>query len=186
MDVQITRSNDIWQYDPSIDGYTDDTVFKTISGTPAISAGKLRLSNAEIISKSAFRNSNLEINMTIPTAPTAGDVRQFGFKLYNDGLDGRTEFDIADTVFSAKLYDRDGTIISAKVINWSSAWTAAEAKYGISVSETNVFFKINNTIVAKFEYSKDLTTKYITKNPLSIHFDNNLVDNLDITSISVF
>jgi len=187
MDTQITRSNEIWFYDPQVDGYSDGDIFKTLSGTPTISSNLLRINAAQIISLSSFRNSNLEFYLTIPTAPVAGDDKTFGFYNINDGNIGRVEFDITEAVFSAIVYDNEGTEIDTKVIDWDTDWTATATVYRISISENNIFFAIGDTIVAKFENGKDITagTK-LSKRPIAIHVANADADNVDITSITVF
>lgn len=190
VDVQITRNNDIFKYDPAVDGYSDGDLFKKVegAGTPAISSGKLRLNAVGIISMESFKNCGLSINMLIPTAPTAGDSRVWGFKSYNDGDMGRCEFVIADAAFTAKVYDRAGTLIGSKTINWNSDWTNTAARYRINISESNVFFYINDVAVARFQdgIGREITAGVkLRKFPVEIHINNANSDNVDITSISV-
>jgi len=185
MDVQITRSNDIWKYSPLTDGYSDGDFFGTISGTPAIASNKLRLNAAEIASISSFKNASVEMLLTIPVVPTAGDVRIFGWKAMDDGDLGRAEFEVTDDEFFASVYEPDGTLIASKPIPWDSDWTADIARYRISMSENNIFFAINNVIVARFENTKEITADVaLVKKPLEIHVSNENSDNLDITSIN--
>ena len=186
MNVQIVRQGEIWQYNPLTEGYTNDDVFHAITGTPAVSSNKLRLNADEVISyDKRFKNGSMEFLITIPTAPASGDVRQIGLK--NNDNKGAMLFDITDTAFTAKVYDASGTIIATKTINWSSGWTAAEARYRISWGERDVYFAINDTIVARFEagVDKDITEdKIIGKNPIAIYLKNSNSDNMDVSLIN--
>lgn len=186
MDVQITRSNEFWQYDPIVDEYTSGDLLKTISGAPAISGSVLRINSAEVASLNTFKNGASEFDLIIPTAPAAGDDKEFGLKLVAGGNRGKYMFDITDAVFSAKIYDETGTLISSKTITWATAWTAASAIYAIKFSESNVFFTVNGTVVAKFENGHEIiASTSLSKLPLAVYVDNNDADNVDIKSISV-
>lgn len=179
MDVKITRSNDIWSFDPQVGGY-DETLWKTITGTPAIAGTILRLTSAEIISYQVFKNLSVEFAVTVPTAPATGDSKAWGLKNYSKGNKARAEFDITDAVFTAKVYDESGTVIASKTITWDATWTAAEARYRISISERNVFFAVDDTIVARFE---DVN---VAKSPVSLHIVNADADNLDVGAVVAY
>lgn len=187
-DVQITREGKIFKYSPLVDGYSNGDIFKTLTGTPAISSNLLRLNADEIGSLESFRNASLEIYATIPAVPTAGDVRALGFKSLDNGNLGRCEFEVNDAVFSAVVYDAGGTLIERRTINWSSAWTALPARYRVTTFETGVVFAINDTIVARYDRAEDkeiISSDKLSKQPLEIHVSNSNADNLDVTSISV-
>ena len=187
MDVEIRRDADIFLYDAQLDGYSDGDIFATVSGTPAISSNNLRLTSAEIVSVRAFRNMNVEMYMNIPTAPTAGDDRQFGMKNLNDGNIGRMEFDITGAVFTANVYDREGVIIESKVINWDTDWTAEDVRYRISFSERLVLFTVDDTIVARYESGIDheiTADTELSKRPLCIHITNGNADNINILTVN--
>lgn len=184
MDVRVIRKGDIWQYNPAIRDYTDDDVFHAISGTPAISSNKLRLSGDEVITyDSVFQFGSLEFYFTIPTAPATGDVRQFGFK--NNGDCGKMIFDVTDAVFSAKVYDSAGTLIDTKTIEWDSDWTAAEARYTITWNERSIFFLVNDVIVARFEDGADIEdSDNLNRLPLAGYIKNTNVDNMDLSLLN--
>jgi hypothetical protein len=191
MDVNIARANGIWQYVPGITetSYTTGSFWRTISGTPSIASNKLRLTSAEAETMNSFLHSSVELLVNVPVAPTAGDVRAWGFKLDTDGNKGRAEFDITGAVFSAKVYDASGTIIATKVIPWNVAWSAAEARYRISTSERDIVFAIDDTIVARFEAGRnnDITEdKVMSKKPIAVHLQNGNADNMDVALVSVF
>jgi len=177
MDTQ----KEMWKYNPAVDGYDEDYLLSALTGTPAISSSKLRLTSAGVISLQGFRNGSAEFTMTIPTAPTAADDREFGFS--NNINNRKMVFDITDDVFSAKVYDVDGTIIDTKVIPWDASWTAASARYRITCGDRSVIFAIDDTIVARFEAIWDITTEIIGNSSLSILISNGNADNLDVSLI---
>lgn len=179
MDVQITRSNEIFLYDVQVHGY-DTNIIKALTGTPTVASNKLRLNAAEICTFAFFRNATVEFLLTIPAVPTASDVRAWGLKDANSGNKSRVEFDITGTAFTAKAYDEAGTIIESVTINWSSAWTATETRFKIKLSERNVFFLVGDTIVARIE------NEAMTKIPLFAHVINSNADNVDLASIAVY
>uniref|UniRef100_A0A6M3K891 Uncharacterized protein n=2 Tax=viral metagenome TaxID=1070528 RepID=A0A6M3K891_9ZZZZ len=191
MDVNITRPNNLWQYVPgkTEGSYVSGDFFSTISGTPSIASNKLRINTAEVESLASFFGGSLELLINVPVEPTAGDVRAWGFKIDNDGNEGRVEFDITDTDFTANLYDASGTVVASKTIDWDATWTAAEARYRISAAERNYIFAVNDTIVARFEYGRnnDITEdKILSRKPVSIHIQNGNADNMDVGLVSVY
>lgn len=187
-DVQITRSNDSWKFDPAADGYSDGAIFKTLSGAPSIVSENLVLNAAKIISLNGFKNGSVEMRLTVPTAPANGDSKYFGFAHNdNNALIGAYLFDITDNVLSAKIYDSVGTEILSKTINWSASWTNTLSTYRISISERNVYFAINDTIVARFEDSRDFDDGHISfRGPRCVKISNADTDNLLVSLITVF
>jgi len=179
MHVNIDRNSNIFLYDVKTNGY-DTNIWNTISGVPSVASGKLVLNNAEVNSFAAFTKCSIEFLMTIPTAPTLGDSRAWGLKTYNYGNKGRIEFDITDTNFTAKVYDDSGTIIESIPITWDTNWTNTEARFRISFSERNVFFSVNDVIVARFQEVN------VTENPLALHIINGTADNLLFAAVSAF
>lgn len=179
MDIIGTRNDEIFLFDPKVFGY-DTSIWKTISGVPAIVGNDLSLNAAEINSFAVFRNGSIEFALTIPVAPTAGHARAWGLKVANLGNNGRIEFDITGTVFSAKIYDESGTLLGSYPINWNAAWTAAQVKYRLFYWERNCYFAINNTIVAKFEEVA------MSKLPLSLHVNNSVADAMLLSALSVY
>ena len=178
-DVRIVRSADIFHYDAQVDGYSDGSIFKTISGTPTIASSELSVNAAEIVSLQGFTLGDLEFLLKVPTVPTAGDARRWGYKNVQGGNLGRIEFEILEAVFQAIVYDNDGTVLSTIVIPWNSAWTATEVRYGIKRHLRNVFFTIDGEIVAK------ATDVALSKRSLGIHVDNDNADAVLISTINV-
>lgn len=189
MDVQITRSNDIWSYNPLTEGYTEDAVFSAIAGTPTISSNKLRLNEDTIITyDKTFKNGSLEMVITVPTVPTTGDARQFGFKNSDSDLKGAMLFDVTDDDFTAKVYDASGTLIESRVINWNAGWTASEATYRITWSSRRVLFVVNNVIVARFDAGEGQAITpdiKMANKPMYLYLKNVNADNMDVSLITV-
>ena len=186
MDVNIVRSGQIFQYNPATEGYSANDVFTPLTGTPTISSDKLRLNAAEVLTyDKRFQFGNLEFLLTIPAAPTAGDVRSFGFK--NNDNKGMMVFDITGAVFSAKVYDSKGTLIATKTINWDSDWTAAEAQYRIAWNNRNIYFLVDDVFVARFDegFDKDIVAEDIMgSQPMGIYINNGNADNVDVSLIN--
>lgn len=178
MNVQIVRNNEIFLYDAQIHGY-DTSIIKALAGTPAISSNKLRLNAAEITTYSFFRNASVQFAMTIPTAPTSGDVREFGFNNPSAGNNARVEFVISGTTVTAVAYDATGTLIASVPITWNSAWTNTETRYRISLTERMAVFAVNDTIVATIEGA-------MPKVPMFVHLEQDNADNLDLAQIAVY
>ena len=70
-------------YDPQIYGYSD-SFFTTISGTPSISANKVRLTSASILTNGEYCLGEFDFMMSIPVAPVAGQSKKWG--LYSNAL----------------------------------------------------------------------------------------------------
>jgi len=182
MDVQITMRGEFYTFDAKVDGF-DENFWKKISGTiadPSTTSNKLRLTSAEINTIPSFQQSSVEFLATVPVAPVAAQSKTFGYKNAGAGNQGRAEFDITGTAFTAKVYDEAGTIIESKTINWDSGWTANESRFRVTTAGRSVTFVINDTIVAQFN---DVD---ISPVPKQIHIKNGNADNLDIAVVSIY
>lgn len=161
----------LWSYLPSLEGYINGDVFKTVSGTPTVSSGSVVLNAAVITSLQVFREVCLTMQLTIPTAPTTGDTRVFGL-----GFPGtatyRIAFEITDTTFRAAYYDKTGTLVDSYIITWSSAWTNTSALFQIRTTNRQIFFLINETVVARFNEVG------VVKVGLHVNISNSNSDNL--------
>lgn len=172
----ITRSTSDFTYDPQISGF-NVSFWKTLSGTdPSISSNKIRINNRVISSYTGYLFGEAEFTITVPAAPTASDVRAWGFKSPNLGNRGRVQFDITDTVFKALVYNNTGTALLSQEIPWLSGYTNAAVRYKISWSPQIISFSINESLVASTSVSQaDL--------PLPLHIDNTNADNMDVTAV---
>jgi hypothetical protein len=167
-------------FDPQIVGF-DTSFWKTLSGSdPSISSNKVRINNREIVSYSFYaQQGSYEYTLNVPTVPTASDVRSWGLKCPSLDNRGRIEFDVTDTVFSAKVFDDTGNALLNSPIAWSSAWTATDTRFRIDVTEFGIDFFVNEIKLSSLE-SSNLPTL-----PVSLHIKNGLADNLDFTVLAI-
>ncbi len=164
-------------YDPSLLGY-DRSFFKTISGTPDVLGGKILLNGASCGSLFSVIHGVMRMALTVPTAPTAGDNRKFGFISPNKANKDSAYFLIADDEFSAVTYDKDGTV-ETTAITWLSAWTNAEAIYEIRADKNRTVFLINGIQVA------DHYTSVPRKTMLPVYLLNGNTDNLSLSYLEI-
>lgn len=164
-----------FSYDPQKQGY-DTVLWKTISGVPAISGSDLRLNSAAIIHYGDIFKGELTMNLNIPTAPTAGDDRLFGFNQLNAGA--YAYFKVADDVFTAEVNDGEGGTDSV-VIDWQTDWTAADTNFKIVWMGFSAVFYVNKVKFAT------INSAGVPKFPLSIYIKNGNADNMDMKYIEV-
>lgn len=164
-------------YDPQRQGY-DQAVWKTISGTPAISSNLLRLNTATIVGHTDIYSADLAICATVPVAPTAAQDKRFGFAQLNMGA--YVGFKIDGSKFYIEAASPDTSIVSTEVA-WNSDWTAQPVVYRILWSNNQVKFYIkllgsNNEV----EVGRINDTVALPKWPMSLHVRNANADNLDL------
>lgn len=179
IDGSITSFN----YDPLRDGYTSGSIFATISGTPAISTSYLRLNNARVVGVQALKGPGLlEMDIIVPTAPTAGHARSWGRRLPFLGNRASMVFDITGKVFSALVYNNAGTLVFSKAITWSAEWTNVNTKYAINVGPSSVDFYVAGTLVASAGTDPTFTANRdnMPSLPVSLDINNGVADNMDI------
>jgi len=181
MDTKIVRAGDIFIYDPRTQGYASGSPITTISGSPAIASSKLRLTSAIVQSQTAMTFGTLEMIVNVPTAPTAGDSREWGLYWISAGNKGRATFQISGTTFQVVVYNSAGTAVATVACTWDSDWTATDTRFAILRSERRIIFKADNTIVYTHD-DEDLLAKY----PLPFYFDNSTADSFDIAAISIY
>lgn len=185
MDSLIRSQNENLTYDPQISGY-DTTFWKTISGTAPTIASNLMLINAtEIGTYSCWKGLNLEMKLTVPAAPTGGDVRFWGLRSPSLGNVDRVGFDITGAVFSAVLYDSDGNALSTRALTWSAGYTNVATRYAVQVFEAGVRWLINGTCVAKYNFNPNDTATYKRmRRGVACGIKNGNADNLSLTYAS--
>lgn len=180
MDVQITRTGGLFLYDAYRDGY-DTTLIKNITGTPSISSNKLLVNNCDVATFAAAVNSQVEMLLNFPVAPTAGQSKVFGLKQPNGGNRGAIVFDITDTALTAKVYKADGSAtLFSQAITWSSVWTTTDTRFRIMFTERNVSFYIEDSRVAVFESTA------LARLPLPIRITNGNADNLLVATLALY
>jgi len=189
MDVNVINQNTSFVYDPAVVGY-ETSFIKAISGTPTVSSSKLRLNAAEIATYDFFKFADVLFVMTVPAAPTSGDVRAWGLKVPALGNNARVEFDITGAVFSCKVYDDFGTAIGSTTVVWDATWTAAVVRYRIRFTQDGIKFYVDLnslttlTCVARFAISGNASQPVTLPTiPQVVHIINSNADNLDVTAI---
>ena len=174
--------------DPLIDGLSS-TVWVNAGAT--IASSKYQLNNASLRTVPQFLYGEVDMKVTIPTAPTSGHDRVFGFVGVSVGNRGAFIFRIADAVFTAEAYNNDGTLLSSQVIPWDAAWTNTPISLIISHLDTNATFIVRTSAGAADEYAVafNLTERILLEtkivevaNPLTI--DNGTADNLLVSYVA--
>ena len=146
-DVKLESNYDYFFYDPTIYGCNEDIIRK-ISGTVDGNNGKIRFIAGSATSTIMAIFGDLRQKVLIPTAPTAGDKRIFGY--YSRAYPNRNSayFYISGTNFYARTYDDDGIVIESTTIVWESDWTNASIDYEIRCRINRVEFWIDGRKMA--------------------------------------
>lgn len=129
---------------------------------------------------------DIEFPLIVPTAPTASDVRAWGFKTPGLGNRGRVEFDITDTVFSLRPYNETGTLLSvfnpttnealaSNAFTWSASWTATLTRFRIQMSGQRIDFLVNETVIG----FANMNVSALPALPHHAHVINLNADNMD-------
>lgn len=186
MQVEITRPGGIYYYDAYRDGH-DTTQIDDLSGTSSASSNKLLISNCDIATLVAVNNQQVEILLSVPVAPVAAQSKVWGLQAPAGANRGAVVFVIADAVFSCKVYKADGSaVLFEKTITWDSDWTATDTRYRISLGERSIRFFIEDECVASFGDENNTVFSYFAHTPLPVRITNGNVDNLFLSSISVY
>lgn len=174
-------------YDPKRQGY-DTSIWKTLTGAPAVAADKIVLNQDEIIGYGDLYECDLIMHLIIPAVPTAGDVRSFG--LSSAGLGALLVFDITDDVFSIKSNDGHGGTKSVTV-DFAATWATAETCFEIRWRGDYADFIVDGVKVidatsasaASYRLGSILGATTIPKGPLSIYLKNTNNDDMKVVSI---
>lgn len=185
-DVRIVRAGDIFRYDSSVDGYTDGEIFTSIGvSAPTVNgSNQLDLNNSKIQSRVALQYGTVQIRVTIPTAPTAGDTRFFILNSQVEGYESSMGFLISGTSFTANVFDKSGTAtpIFTRTIPWDSDWTNTFIRLAIRRGKDYVGFQINDSPVAQFEDD----SSRISLLPLNFVVANGNADDMLMTSAVIY
>ena len=163
---------DGYYYDPIVKQY-DPTFWKTVTGTPAMSGNVLRFNAAEASSYMQHIFSDIELQLTIPAAPTGGDVRQFGFRNPSSDKTGAVYFDITGTTFSIKSADNFG-VVTTTTLTWLAGYTATATLFRLRWEPDQIVVLINNLKVAT------ISNNAIPPNALCLTINNGNSDNMDL------
>lgn len=132
-------------YAPAISGY-DSNFWERYYGAsdPTINGSDQLVMNADgIASKVFYRYLDAEFCVTVPTAPTSGNQRRWGFYNPNMGNRGRIEFNISGAVFSIIVYSSGGNLIAQQTIDWDDTnWTNKPVVFKIVWKESGIIFSV--------------------------------------------
>lgn len=157
-------------YDPQRQAY-DTALWKTISGTPAINGTVLRFISASAVQYKDVFKGTIVLNLTVPTAPTAGNDRKFGLTQLSKGA--LAYFKVAGTAFTAESADGNGNTEST-TITWDSAWTNTATEFKIVWTGFEATFYVGGVKLATHR------TVAVSKEPMSVYVNNSTADNLDL------
>lgn len=173
-------------YDPARQGY-DTTLLKTIEGTPEINGGNIELNEAKFIGYADIFKGELHFDIVVPTVPTTGDYRQFGFEQLNEGASAVFVFDGED-FYVATSFQGEVTMIP---VEWNPAWTNTATRFTVKWTGFSAEFLINgvqqfnaSTVPSAVEampmtFINDVT---VPKIPMSVSVSNETADNLLVIS----
>ena len=168
----IPRSGFI--YDILMRAY-DTSFWKSITGTPTIASSKIRLNADTCASYYQVIKGNIDIPVNVPTTPSAGEAKKWGFLNPGDPTKGSMYFEIAAAVFRAVSYDNDGT---AQTTVLTFADHTAEKIYSIEWGDDYINFLKEGTVVATHKTRVGSLAQ-------SIYLHNADADNTDFGSIKV-
>lgn len=174
-------------YDPAIFGYTTDGFFKTMTGVPAISGGKLRLNAAATTTIDQYMFGEVEFLITIPVAPVAGQSKIFGFKSQAEPTSNYAYFSIAEDIFTVASCGDWGKSSQTTTLTWLAAWTNAAIRMKIVWYKDKVVFLIDDVVVATHNatYLSAAISYGIPEMTLPLYFSNGNADNVDITWVEM-
>lgn len=168
--------------DPQRDGY-DTNVFKTVTGTPAVTSNVLRFNVAETIMKLDHLWGRFVFNLKIPVKPTSGDIREFGLKQLNFGNAGKIAFNITDTAFTSKTYSNDGSQNTSKPITWDDTnWSAKAIEFIIDWYPDRAAFYVNGLLKTQHRLKDNYAgvVEVLPRLPVSPFIKNSNADNVDM------
>lgn len=194
--ARLTDQNVNLTYSPAISGFDGNYAVRTTGSVdPTVDGSNRLVLNADgFHTKTFLRYADVEFCVTVPVAPTSGDVRKWGFSNPNLNNRGRMEFDITGAVFSVYCYDEkgnpldnnDGAASGNRVIAWDPAWTNTQVVFRIIWKETGVTFQIGTitggvvTFVtyAKFAIPGHTVNAHACRMALPLHVQNSNADSM--------
>lgn len=186
MEAHISHIFTSYVIDPQVYGL-DPSIWKTVSGTPAVVSNKYRLNTAEIITYTQYKYGDFEFNLTVPVAPTASDNRIVGLRSKSLGNRTRITYNFNSSgELRAEVYDKYGTLLFNEEIPWDTDWTNTPVLFRIGWQRNVVKFTISTPTGTEL-----YTTTYSAGvNPLSatlfIDILNGNADNMDVASVSIY
>jgi len=175
-------------YDPKRQGY-DASLWKTLTGAPTVSSDNIVLNEDEIIGYADLYEGDITMRLIIPTVPTTGDSRKFGFA--SAGFGALLVFEIDGEDFNIYSDNGDGDTQSVTV-DFKAAWATAEVDFEIRWRGDYADFLVNGVkvidttseAIGSYRLGTLLGTSSISKGPMSLYLQNVNVDNMEIVSIN--
>ena len=161
-------------YDMIMRGY-DTSFWKTIIGTPVMASNKLRLNAETCASYSQTIKGNIDIPVNVPTAPSAGESKKWGFLNPGDPTKGSIYFEIIGEVFRTVSYDNEG---NEEITVLTFADASVEKIYGIEWGDDYIRFLKEGTVVATHSTRVGSLSQ-------AIYLHNADSDNTDFGSIKI-
>jgi len=158
-------------YDPVAQGYST-TFWRSVTGTPTVSGGLLRFNNQAAQAYGSILKGDVSFVVTVPTAPTASDDREFGLV----AASAHIKFDITGAVFRVQISDGKGNTEN-RTITWQAAWTNTPTRFRIKWEAGRVEFWVGPTKQAT------ISEDSVPDAPLSLLVRNVNADNMDVTVI---
>ena len=134
--------------------------WSTQSGAPTVVNGSLQMGGASTIMSADFMKGNLEMEITIPTAPASGHTRQFGWKSVAQGA--YAYFEITGATFQAATGDGEGNTQTSE-ITWNSDWDNTATLFQIRWDSSGFTFLVNG--IRKAKISELNKTPRVTLSP---------------------
>jgi hypothetical protein len=174
METVITKVS--LYYDSQRQGY-DSTVWQTLTGLPYVNGdNNLEFNAASAIGVADINRGEVTFFLTVPTAPEAGDVREWG--LYQINSSAAVTFKVTDDEFTAYVSDIDGNTES-QTLTWLSTWTNTETKFKILYTPGLATFYIGSDKVAVFNDDGP------PNGPLSLYVKNSESDPMALSHIQI-
>jgi hypothetical protein len=120
--------------------------WSTQSGAPTVVSGNLEIGGSSTVMSADFMKGNLEMELTIPTAPAAGHTRQFGWKSVVQGA--YAYFEVTGATFQAATSDGEGNTQTSE-ITWNSDWDNTATLFQIRWDASGFTFLVNGIRKAK-------------------------------------
>jgi len=186
MDARLVSDYGHLFYDPYILGYKEDFFIQTnkSSGSARSVSGKIRMTAdaggaIRLNSQPMIMFGNNIMDIDIPTAPTSGDSRIWGYYSRAYGSRNAAYFYISGTSFYARTYSNDSATAESTTIPWVSSWTNTRTRWEIRWKIDRVEFYADGIKLATH------CTRIPKQTLLPMYWYNNQVDNMDLYYIEI-
>lgn len=167
---------DGYVYDPIIKQY-DTSFWKSTTGTPAMATDVIRYNADASASFGEHIFADVEFNLTVPVAPTAGQARFWGLRFPVGTGFGAVYFEVTGTTFRAVSIGQGGTSETTN-ITWVTGWTAAAKSYRIRWENDEVRFYVDGTLYVTH-------VAQVPQTALPLMISNGTADNLDLNYVAI-